>query len=919
MKLSGNNKHNTTSREYTKKTLTVLLAAGLVFGGAGAVFADGASAVAASTAAPVSLTATGAFSDVKTGFWAEKHIYKLAAQGIIVGNNGKFRPGDPVTQQEAVLMALRFMKLENKAAGSSVATALPTGFDVSNYYKPYVVLAFQQNVLDKATEMAADNLKTSWGTRKATREWIAKLLIRAIGKTSDAQSVASEPSGFADDAKISVDKRGYINAAIDLGLTNGLSGNIFNPQGEVTRAQLATFFSRAEAQSPVVYDNTASGIVTEVKDGKITLYSGAASTVYSLSSGTANFTSTADTAISLNEIKPYTKVTIIGKNGAASYIELTDPKPQVETIQGTFARLSPSGNKFWLKNADGYPEYAFDSGTAFVDAGGSAITASSISEDSIVTITRETFTGQNKVLKVQVTSGIVNKTASGTLKNIDLTAKTITFTNASGTEETFKWADNYLFSYQKSILQPSELKTGSAVNYTIKNNLIASVEVTQAIERTVQGMLTELTDASVVYKKADGTRGVQLLAPSASIVIPGYDKPAAADLIADSVYGDTVELTLNGSDQVTKISVVNRRMEQQFGASIASFNAKTNLLTVMGSDNQAHVYQLDANTKLTNASGSVPTLSSMAGMLTENRKVNISSLGQRALSLEIVSKYEGTLASVNTSTQMFALKTADGRSLSLPYPPVIEIFGRTGLTINDVPAGSVVTAFLSTSQDVLTSLKVKTSQQFQLAYVDAANNKLGVKAAAGNLDIYTLGLPLTDEAGQTIKLGDLKAGDYVNVSALGSSPLSIQSVKLTTGQVTAINAAAGSLSVKDYSGAVQTLGAGGSFKIIRDNAVSSSLGSLSVSERAEVRKDADGTVIVRILPVQSRSFSSYDAASGRIVVKRDTIDDENYRFILAPNVYIHQGDTSLSVQSLKENDKITVYFNNNFVIEIAKQ
>lgn len=161
MKLSGNNKHNTTSREYTKKTLSVLLAAGLVFGGAGAVFADGASGVAASTAAPVSLTATGAFSDVKTGFWAEKHIYKLAAQGIIVGNNGKFRPGDPVTQQEAVLMALRFMKLENKAAGSSVATALPTGFDVSNYYKPYVVLAFQQNVLDKATEMAADNLKTS--------------------------------------------------------------------------------------------------------------------------------------------------------------------------------------------------------------------------------------------------------------------------------------------------------------------------------------------------------------------------------------------------------------------------------------------------------------------------------------------------------------------------------------------------------------------------------------------------------------------------------------------------------------------------------------------------------------------------------------------------------------------------------------
>ncbi|MFD1774226.1 S-layer homology domain-containing protein [Paenibacillus rhizophilus] len=917
--MSGNNKRNNNSREYTKKTISVLLAGAMVFGGAGAVFADGASAAGASATASMTVSKTGAFSDVSSGFWAEKHIYKLAAQGLIVGNNGKFRPGDPVTQQEAVLMALRFMKLENKAAANSVATALPTGFDVSNYYKPYVVLAFQQNVLDKATEMSADNLKSSWGTRKATREWIAELLIRALGKTSDALSVTNEPSGFADDAKISSDKRGYINAAIDLGLTNGLKGNIFNPQGEVTRAQLATFFSRAEAQSAAVYDNTASGIVTELKDGKMTVYSGAASAVYSLSSGTAYFTSAADTAISLNDIQPYTKVTVIGKNGAASYVELSDAKPQVETTQGTFARLSPSANKFWLKSAEGYPEYAFDNATSFVDAGGSAIAASSISEDSIVAITRETFTGQNKVLKVQVTSGIVNKTSSGTLKSIDLTAKTITFTNASGTEDTFKWSDSALFSYQKAILQPSELKGGTAVNYTIKNSLIASVEVTQSVERTVQGMLTELTDSSVVYKKADGTRGVQLLAASTAVVIQGYAKPAAADLIADATYGDTVELTLNGSDQVTKITVVNRRLEQLFGTTVVSYNFKTNLLTVTDSGNQAHVYQLDANTKFINANGNLPTLSSIASMLTENRKVNVSALGQRMLSLEIVSKYEGTLTSVNTATKMFVLKTADGRSLSLPYPPMVEMFGRTGLSITDVSVGTVVTAFLPTSQDVLTSLKVKTSQQLQLAYVDAANNKLGVKTSGGNIDIYTLALPLTDEAGQTIKLSDLKAGDYVNVSALGNSPLSIQSVKLTTGQVTAIDAAAGSLSVKDYSGAVQTFGAGGSVKIVRDSAASGALGSLSLSERAEVRKDADGTTIVRVLPVQSRSFSSYDAAAGRIVVKRDTVDDENYRFTISPNVYIHQGDTTLSVQSIKENDKITLYFNNNIVVEIVKQ
>lgn len=52
------------------------------------------------------------FSDVNLGFWAEKHIHKLAALDILKGNNGKFRPNDDVTQQEAITMAIRFMGLQ---------------------------------------------------------------------------------------------------------------------------------------------------------------------------------------------------------------------------------------------------------------------------------------------------------------------------------------------------------------------------------------------------------------------------------------------------------------------------------------------------------------------------------------------------------------------------------------------------------------------------------------------------------------------------------------------------------------------------------------------------------------------------------------------------------------------------------------
>ncbi|MRN53312.1 S-layer homology domain-containing protein [Paenibacillus monticola] len=906
-------------KAYSTKAISAVLAGAMVMGGASSAFADAAT-VAASTPATVTTqtntAATGIFSDVKTGFWAEKHIYKLASQGIVVGNNGLFRPGDSVTQQEAVLMALRFMKLQGNV-DNNTAVALPTGFEVSNYYKAYVVLAFQQGLLDKTTEMATDNLKTAWGERKATREWIAEVLIRALGKTSDAAAVASEPTGFADDSKVSASKRGYINTAVDLGLANGLDGNRFDPQGVVTRAQLATFFSRAEGHNTLEYDNTVKGSISEIKDGKLTVYNNGVSSPFNLSASTAYFNSTSETRISLNDVQPYTKVTVIGATYNAAYVEVTDPTPQVDSVSGSFAKLS-SGNKIWLESTDTFNEYYYDAATTFVDVNGDKIEPASIAAGSVVTLQRETYSGSHKVVNVQVTSGIVNKTNTGIIQSIDLTAKSITFKNAAGTAETFKWEEGTtLFSSQSSVLLPAELKVNSAVKYTIKDNLIRSVEVTQGVERTVLGSINELTSSTIVYKKADGTKEVKLLGATPTIIIPNITSPVAGDLIADAVGGDNVQLTLNSSDQVTKIEVLSRQIDQFSGAAIVDYNTKTQLLTIMDSSNKPHVFQLDEKTKLY-YEGVLPTLSTIGGRLTENRKVNVRAIGQRALSLEIVAKYEGTVTAVNATSRTIVLKLSDGQSVTLPYPQLVDLFGKTSATISDVPIGSAVTAVLSASQEIVTVLKVKTVMQLETATVNAGTNRVSVKLTAGTSEINTLAIPLTNEAGQTIKLSDLKAGDFVNVTFDGSSPLSIQSVKLTSGQVTALDAVAGTLTLKDYTAAVQTFAVSGGVRIIRDATTTTALSNLTTADRVELRKDANGTTIIRVLPQLSRTFSRYDSTTNGVVTKRISTNDNNI-FRLAANVYIHQADTTLSVQSLKENDNITVYFNNDVVVEIVKQ
>ncbi len=103
-------KRRSNSSSHSKKVVSAVIAGMMVMGSGTAVFADNAS----NNTAAQSTAASALFKDVKSGYWAEKHIYKLASQSILLGNNGLFRPNDNVTQQEAVTMAIRFAGLEGK-------------------------------------------------------------------------------------------------------------------------------------------------------------------------------------------------------------------------------------------------------------------------------------------------------------------------------------------------------------------------------------------------------------------------------------------------------------------------------------------------------------------------------------------------------------------------------------------------------------------------------------------------------------------------------------------------------------------------------------------------------------------------------------------------------------------------------------
>ncbi|MBP1999609.1 hypothetical protein J2Z69_000628 [Paenibacillus shirakamiensis] len=897
----------------TQKAMSAMLVTAISLSGGTAAFAA-TSTTPVTTAVPNTTVSTGIFTDVTNGYWAEKHIYKLAAQGIILGDKGKFRPNDNITQQEAVALAIRFMNAGSKLpATPSVPDKLKTGV----YFKPYVALALELKLLDSTEELAATSAKDNWGEKKASREWIAKILVRALGKDADAKAAATKQTTFADNNKISVGAKGAVNVAVDLGLAKGVEGNRFDPLGLVTRAQIAAFFGRGQAYVNPGYANVYEGIVTALSNNQITLYIDGKSRSFVVDNRSVVYSSDADTKKNINDIKLYTKVVAIDKTGSAAYIEVTDSTPQLESIQGTFAKTT-GNNTIWLSTNTGYVSYGYDEGTTFLDQNGKSIGSQALTADSTVEIQRETYSPAKRTISIKVKSGLVTKEGTGTIQSLD--NNTLIVKDTAGLVEQFKVDPNVLVRYQNQIISLSELKAGAAIKYSIKNSVITSIEVTQSVERTFKAQLIDIGAGNklVTYKKTDGTLESKLLADKASIAVDGIVDAGLNDLIADVSGGDQVQITLDAGEKVNRIQVIGRQSEQLSDLTVVSYDSALKALTLVDANKKLQVYALDEKTKL-DYNSSAPTLTGMESLLTKGRKISLNHIGNRILSLQVVYKYEGTFVSANATAKTITLQMSGGKTVVVNYTgtqPSIELYGKASPSLNDIKVGDAVTAILTANQDALQTLAVTTPIQFEVISVDSNNSRIRAESSGITDEIYVDKATLLGASGGVLRLTDITAGQFLNVVFQGRTAISVQAVKLTLGKVQSVDGS--SVTIKDFTGNTTSFPVTAGIKVVKAGATSTNASTLTASDHVEVRKDQNGQLVFTVLSTLLRPFNYYDSSTKEMFVKRD-FNDTQYRFSLSLDAYIHQGDTTLTVQSLKENDNIVLYFNRGKLVEIEKQ
>lgn len=172
------------------------------------------------------------FSDIQS-HWAKKSIEFVAAKGYMKGvGDKKFAPEIGTTR---AMVATILYNIEGRP---QVNTAAKLGDIGGRWYEAQVAWAADKGIVDGY----GDGLFR--GDRDITREQMAKLLYKyTLMKKWDATADV-DLSVYTDTGSISEYAKEPMRWAVKHGIISGMTANTLDPQGTLTRAQIATMLER---------------------------------------------------------------------------------------------------------------------------------------------------------------------------------------------------------------------------------------------------------------------------------------------------------------------------------------------------------------------------------------------------------------------------------------------------------------------------------------------------------------------------------------------------------------------------------------------------------------------------------------------------------------------------------------------------
>ncbi len=707
--------------------------------------------------------ASGKLADIR-GHWAQQEITEMYACDIISGYPGNsFQPYNSVTRLEAVAMLIRVLGLEEQAKemeDADVDYQIPPVF----WGRGYLIMGVQQGMLDK------DYLTQLGPAEPATRAEVAALVYHALKLSDDGSSLT-----FADSGQIPQGYRSYVAAVVKNKLMQGLPGNVFKPNDEINRAQMAVLLSR-------ILDKNFGG--TEIQARR---YSGTISSVLSLDqsqsqsqwmvSVNSNFNKITDSdcevfidgsASDPAELKVDDKIKLVlNKSDRIVFINATRTNTgtgaAATNYTGKVESLLQFSGEYWLGITclDGTKITRPVTGGVMVSDSGSEKEVSSLSKGDYVEIkiAGDKITGINY---------LVPSTVKGTVTSVGFSVLTVR--RNSGTDIDMDVPDSVIVVKNNSTKTYDDVKVGSRVEVTVLDNKALRIDILSSpnLEGVIKELDTTGTYVIITIREDDGDVRDYVVVSDAEVVQDG----SRIDIDYLRV-GDRVKLELNSKNRVVYIEMAETGSSKLIGKIREIDTTGTLGITIRNDDGDIFDYVVDSDVEVRRDGSYIYFDELYTG---ERVELELNSKNH-VYYIEVVDENSSTIsckvADLTTSGSPFIIiEKSDGskKRYSIADSATIIKDGKT-LRLRDIVIGSEVDIQIGNGK--VKRIEVTNDSDITVSgtvtYVSTSNKKITIQQISGNEFSYYLsdGACLRDSNNRSISLNDVEEGWEVQLELEG--------------------------------------------------------------------------------------------------------------------------------------------------------
>ncbi len=848
------------------------------------------------------------FRDVAKSHWANQAVTKLALRDVIAGyEDGSFRPAESVTQLQAVVLAIRNMGLTEQAALYKTRT-IP--YTVPDWAKGDIALAIEKGLLKPDEKNFSPN-------SPATRAWIAQLMVRMIGKESEANLLALQGGGtFIDEKDIPNWAASYVKAASKYELLTGYKekdGYSFKPNRAVTRVEVAAMLSGSEKHLNIENDRVHTGYVQAIAGDKISIKRTNDQLVtYSVTKDTLFYAN--GEAADIEQVKPSARLFVIVEDGNLRYVEVLDGAEANRTISVEVEKAYPEEGMLVVKTASGeLLTYQLDKQTPVTSSTGTAGGLKDLAKGDAILLT---LSPAGSVVSITLVREGSENEVQGTVHDLDMTGKLMMVKTASGAFKAVQLDANTVLEYKgKRFPTLEDLRTGDSVQVQQKDGIATKIVVLEIKDSTgLNGTVKSINPVErfVTVQDAKGTIQAYQIAANAVITIPGLAQPQLADIKV----GDSIDMKLN-NNLLSSLTVKNRTAtpdQNQNSALIGTvFAVDTNnrILSFKNAKGELTAYEVNANASFIVDGVSNPTLSNI------KKDMNISvQLDQdnKIIYVNADNRVKAQIVAVNKENQLLTVKlnTGETKVYIVDKSVDIVIFGERGETLSDLRINDNISMRLSSNK--VTNIDVERSYIYRVTDVNEGSNRFTGESDQGNARNFYLdgSMTLSVPGIPYPRISDMKTGDTVKVTYLGDTLKSLAVVPNTLGQVVSVNAEVSKVRIKDYNGVTTEVAipAGSSIKVNDRNYTS--ITALQPGDRVQISEASNGLKNIVVLKKISTTFNQLDAAF------RDRVYTAQGSYYIPDSMFARQPNLNQVLDSLRKGDKINLYLMDNKLYDIEK-